>query len=63
MLTRDQLKMLATDNVVSKGARGFAEFGIVPTTLDAVLSTYLYSYRPSGQYAEIRTAALNMRQK
>ncbi len=63
MLTRDQLKMLAKDNVVSEGARGFADFGIVPTTLDSVLSTYLYSYRPTGQYAEIRTAALNMRQK
>lgn len=50
MITRDQLKMLQVDNVVSGGAAGFAELGIVPTAMESVLDSYLYFYRTSGQY-------------
>ncbi len=53
MLTRDQLKMLQVDNVVSDGSAGFAEFGIEPTAMESVLDSYLYHYRANGQYTAI----------
>ena len=43
-LTRDQVELLKSDNVVDPGARGFADLGIVPTPLEAVVPRYL---RPS----------------
>ena len=61
VLTRDQLKNLARDNVVSPGARGFADLGIQPTTLDSVLPDYLWRFRPAGQYAAIKASARNLR--
>lgn len=61
MLTRDQLRNLARDNVVSEGARGFAELGITPTALEAVLPEYLWRYRPSGQFAAIKESAKNLK--
>jgi NADH dehydrogenase len=61
VLTRDQVKLLRQDNVVSPGARGFAELGIAPTAMEAVLESYLYVYRPSGQYTEIKESAVRMR--
>ncbi|WP_085307523.1 complex I NDUFA9 subunit family protein [Planktotalea arctica] len=59
--TRDQVKNLRLDNVVSEGAKGFADLGIVPTALEAVLPDYLYRFRPSGQYAAIKDSAKNLR--
>ena len=58
-LTADQVELLKTDNVVSGAHPGLAELGITPTTLDAILPTYLYSFRRGGQYAdqEARAAA------
>lgn len=50
MLTRDQVKLLQVDNVVSEGAVGFAELGITPTSMESVLDSYLYFYRTRGQY-------------
>lgn len=61
VLTRDQLRNLARDNVVSEGARGFADLGITPTTLEAVLPDYLWRFRPSGQYDAIKSSAGNLR--
>lgn len=61
LLTRDQVKMLRHDNVVAPGAKGFADFGIVPIEMEAVLESYLYSYRPSGQYDEIKESAVRFR--
>lgn len=61
MVTRDQLKNLRRDNVVSDGAKGFAELGIVPTTMEAVLPDYLWRFRPSGQYDAIKKSAQNLR--
>jgi NADH dehydrogenase len=49
-ITRDQVKLLAKDNVVAPGAKTFADLGITPKTMAAVLPTYLYCYRPYGQY-------------
>ncbi len=60
MITRDQVRSLVRDNVVTPGARGFADLGIVPTAMDAVLPEYLWRYRPSGQYAAIKDSAKNL---
>ncbi|MDZ4371074.1 MAG: complex I NDUFA9 subunit family protein [Phenylobacterium sp.] len=51
-LTADQVESLKADNVVSGHFPGLAELGVTPTTLEAVLPTYLYRYRKGGQYAD-----------
>ena len=61
ILTRDQLVSLRQDNVVSDGAKGFAELGIVPMAMEAVLPDYLWRFRPSGQYDAIKASAKNLR--
>lgn len=61
ILTRDQVRNLRTDKVVSAGARGFADLGIVPTAPEAVLPNYLWRYRPSGQYAAIKDSAKKLK--
>jgi NADH dehydrogenase len=61
MLTRDQVTSLGRDNVVSPGAKGFADLGITPADMDSVLPEYLWCYRPSGQYAAIKESAKNLR--
>jgi len=56
-LTRDQVLLLeAGDNVVSAGAPGFAELGIKPQAIEAILPTYLDIYRPGGRFAASRVA-------
>ena len=60
-ITRDQVKNLARDNVVSDGAKGLGDLGITPTALEAVLPDYLWRFRPSGQYEEIKESARNLR--
>lgn len=61
MLTRDQLKNLKTNNVVSEGAKGFDDLGISPVTVGSVLPDYLWKFRPSGQYDEMTNSARNLR--
>jgi NADH dehydrogenase len=61
MLTRDQVTSLGADNVVSSGAKGFADLGIEPSDMDSVLPEYLWCFRPSGQYAAIKESAKNLR--
>ncbi|NVK15899.1 MAG: complex I NDUFA9 subunit family protein [Rhodobacteraceae bacterium] len=61
MLTRDQLKSLKLDNVVSDGAKGFAVLGINPVSAGSVLPDYLWKFRPSGQYDEMTDSARNLR--
>jgi NADH dehydrogenase len=60
MITRDQVRNLARDNVVADGAHGLEALGITPTPLDAVLPEYLWRYRPSGQFAAIKASAKNL---
>jgi len=43
-LTRDQIALLASDNVVSEGALGFAELGITPTPLEVIVPSYVQRY-------------------
>lgn len=52
LITRDQVEMLRTDNVVSDGARGLKALGVTATPLEAVLPTYLWRYRKGGQFAQ-----------
>ncbi|SFU16795.1 complex I NDUFA9 subunit family protein [Sedimentitalea nanhaiensis] len=61
VLTRDQLRNLARNNVVSEGAQGFAELGIAPVAMESVLPDYLWRFRPSGQYDAIKESARNLR--
>lgn len=61
IITRDQVKSLAVDNVVSEDAKCFADLEITPTPMETVLPEYLWVYRPSGQYDAIRDSAKNMR--
>ncbi len=61
ILTRDQLKNLRRDNVVSEGTMGFSDLGIEPTTLESVLPEYLWKFRPSGQYDDIQNSAKNLK--
>ena len=61
VLTLDQVRNLARDNVVSEGAKGFADLGIEPTSMASVLPEYLWRYRPSGQYAAIKESAKNLK--
>jgi len=60
-ITSDQVRSLRVDNVVSEGARGFADLGIKPTATEAVLPDYLWRFRPGGQYDAIKESAKNLR--
>ena len=57
-LTGDQVVMLKTDNVVSAGAKTLADLRV--TTLESVESivpTYLYRFKPYGQFQVKRKAS------
>ncbi len=60
-ITPDQVRNLARDNVVAEGAQGFAALGIEPAAMAAVLPDYLWRFRPSGQFAEIKESAQGLR--
>lgn len=62
-ITRDQVKSLRIDNVVSDEAKGFADLGIRPAALEAILPDYLWRFRPAGQYEAIKESAANLRQE
>jgi NADH dehydrogenase len=58
-ITYDQAKLLRIDNVVKSGRDAstvgtFADLGVEPTAVEAVVPSYLWTYRPTGQYAEAR---------
>jgi uncharacterized protein YbjT (DUF2867 family) len=59
-LTRDQVEMLKSDNVVSQDAqadgRTFAALGMTPQAADAILPSYLWQYRPAGQFTRPTSA-------
>ncbi|MCV6595058.1 MAG: complex I NDUFA9 subunit family protein [Silicimonas sp.] len=60
-ITSDQVRQLRSDNVVSDGAAGFDALGIQPTAMAAILPTYLWQFRPDGQYNDITRSARNLR--
>jgi uncharacterized protein YbjT (DUF2867 family) len=51
LLTVDQVRLLKSDNVVAPTAPGLADLGIVPTSVEAVVPSYLWRYRAKGEYA------------
>lgn len=61
MITRDQVRNLAHDNVVGEDAKSFADLGISPVSMASVLPDYLWRFRPSGQYDAIKKSAENLR--
>lgn len=61
IITNDQISMLERDNTVSEGAKGFAELGIKPAAMEAVLPEYLWRFRRSGQFAAIKASAENLK--
>jgi uncharacterized protein YbjT (DUF2867 family) len=63
VLTRDQVRNLARDNVVTDGARGFAELGLTATPMHAVLPSYLWTHRAGGQYQAIHESADQLRKR
>jgi NADH dehydrogenase len=50
-LTRDQVRLLQTDNVCLGKAPGLAELGIEPTPAEAIVPGYLAPYRRAGARA------------
>ncbi len=60
VITRDQVRLLESDNVVSEKAaaegRTLPGMGIVPTGYEAVVPSYLWRFRKSGQFDKGRLA-------
>jgi uncharacterized protein YbjT (DUF2867 family) len=58
LLTPDQVELLRRDSVVSKGAvdeaRTLQGLGIAPTSLQAIVPSYLWRFRRSGQFQHLR---------
>lgn len=57
LLTVDQVRLLKKDNVVSPTAPGLAELCIVPTSVEAVVPSYLWRFHPKGEYAGTQKTA------
>ncbi len=57
VLTADQVRSLRQDNVVNPEAKGLSGLGITPTPMGAVMNDYLWRFRPSGQYDDIKASA------
>jgi NADH dehydrogenase len=54
LLTRDQVELLRSDNVVSDVARAESRtlegLGIVPRSVEAIVPSYLWRFRKTGQF-------------
>ncbi|MHA1151963.1 MAG: complex I NDUFA9 subunit family protein [Alphaproteobacteria bacterium] len=55
-LTRDQVRMLHHDNVVTEAALTLADLGIVATAAEVILPSYLDRYRPGGRFDQTQPA-------
>ena len=51
LLTRDQVRLLRTDNTAEHGLPGLADLGIAPTAVAAVVPGYLAQYRRGGEFS------------
>ncbi len=58
-LTGDQVELLRSDNVANPALPGLAELGIAPTAVEAIIPTYLYRYRPGGQFADVEAPVIS----
>ena len=52
-ITRDQLRMLDTDNIVNKNMLDISSFGITPQPIEVHVPNYLACYRQGGIFASI----------
>jgi len=54
LLTPDQVELLRVDNVVSEAARAEGRtlqgLGIEPETIEAIVPSYLWRFRKTGQF-------------
>ncbi len=50
-LTRDQWKMLQSDNLPGKKSKGIEAFGIEPTALESVAPEWLQRFRTGGRWS------------
>jgi NADH dehydrogenase len=54
LLTPDQVELLRSDNIVSAAAqaegRTIAAFGIEPAAFEAIVPSYLWRFRKTGQF-------------
>jgi NADH dehydrogenase len=54
MLTPDQVELLRNDNIVSEAAksemRTFQGLGIEPEPIEAIVPSYLWRFRKTGQF-------------
>ena len=55
-LTRDQVRQLKVDNVLSGELPGFEALGIEPKSAEIILPTYMDRYRPEGQFNPLKMA-------
>jgi NADH dehydrogenase len=59
-LTPDQVELLKYDNVVSDAAaredHDLAALGIAPQSIEAIVPTYLWRFRRTGQFRQVRGA-------
>jgi NADH dehydrogenase len=53
LLTLDQVRLLQSDNVVSEGALTLRDLGIVPEAAEAILPSYLWRFRKTGQFEAV----------
>ncbi len=51
LLTRDQVLLLESDNVVSEGAKTLADLGIEATACEAIIPAYLQRFRRGGGFS------------
>ena len=53
ILTLDQVRLLEQDNVVTEGAPGLRDLGIVPVAAEAILPSYLWRFRKHGEFEAV----------
>ena len=56
LLTRDQVRLLRSDNTAEHGLPGLADLGVAPTAVSAIVPSYLARYRRGGQFNRLPTA-------
>jgi NADH dehydrogenase len=54
LLTRDQVELLKSDNIVSAGAKTLRDLDLIPTSLELILPTYLARYRGGDAVAKAK---------
>ena len=50
LLTRDQVRLLRSDNTAEHGLPGLGDLGVAPTAVSAIVPSYLSRYRRGGQF-------------